>query len=453
MRTLWTVLIMFLGVAVKAQSPEEMIRAIYDEALTSPAAYDNLYYLCKHTRGRICGSPEAAEAVEFTRQCMLDLDVDTVYLQPLMVKRWVRGKEYASVHSQIYGSFELSVCALGMSGGTGSEGITGSIIEVKSIAELKALKPGRVEGKIVFYNRPMDPTLIETMSAYGKAVDQRATGPAEAEKMGAIAVLVRSMTTAKDDVPHTGSTYFAEGQPSIPALAVSTLDADQLSAWLTNDPSLSIHLISTCRQYPDIESFNVIGEIRGSVYPDQIITVGGHLDAWDTGEGAHDDGAGCIQSIEVLRLFKTLGIHPKRTLRAVMFMDEEVAQRGAQKYFELAKKNNEKNYAALEADRGALVPVGFGFTSTPEREDSLIALSKYFAPYGLSKFRRGGGGADIGPLGQLGTLMISYIPDEQRYFDFHHSANDNVEQVHPRELQLGSAAMASLIYLIDLFDL
>ncbi len=247
--------------------------------------------------------------------------------------------------------------------------------------------------------------------------------------------------------------YYKDGITQIPAVSVSTNDADLLSEWLRQDPELYLHFVSTCSNLSDETSYNVIGEIRGAEFPDQIITVGAHLDAWDSGEGAHDDGAGCIQSIEVLRLFKALGIQPKRTIRAVMFMDEEIGQSGARKYAELAGINRENHYAAIESDRGALTPMGFSFGAEGERLEHLLALQKYFDPYKMKDFRKGGGGADIGPLAAYDALLISFIPDIQRYFDFHHSPNDTFEQVNERELQMGSAAIAALIYLIDKYDL
>jgi carboxypeptidase Q len=222
---------------------------------------------------------------------------------------------------------------------------------------------------------------------------------------------------------------------------------------LKEDPELSLFIRTECQNYGEVVSANVIGEIRGSQYPDQIITVGGHLDAWDLGEGAHDNGAGCIQSIEVLRLFKELGIHPKRTIRAVMFMDEEIAQRGGAEYARQAELKGEKHYLAIESDRGGLLPVGIGVSTTPEKMKKIIGLKELFTPYGINWISEGGGGVDVNPLRKFGTPVGSVIPDSQRYFDYHHSANDTFDKVNIRELQLGSAAMAALVYLVDLYDL
>jgi hypothetical protein len=265
--------------------------------------------------------------------------------------------------------------------------------------------------------------------------------------------VVRSLTTSPDDFPHTGVMRYADSIPQIPAVAISTNGADLLSKELLDDPNLKFYFRTTCQTLADVTSFNVIGEIKGTEYPDEIIVVGGHLDAWDNGEGAHDDGAGCMQSIEVLRLFQKAGIKPKRTIRAVMFMDEEVAQRGGKEYAEMATLKNEKHYFALEADRGAFMPVGFGVSAPDERLEKILALQKYFEPYGINGFVKGGGGVDIGPLGKSGTPLSSYITDMQRYFDVHHSGNDTFEQVNFREFQMGSVAMASFIWLIDKYDL
>ena len=439
---------------INGQKDEVVIRSIFDEALTNHEAYENLRYLCKNTAGRIAGTPEAAAAVEFTKQVMSRMNLDSVYLQELIVPHWERGNfEYAMISSSKLGSARLNISALGKSIGTGETGITARLVEVKSFDELEQLGRKGIEGKIVFFNRPMDPKNIQTFQAYGAAVSQRTQGASEAARYGAIGAIIRSVTTARDDFPHTGVMYYKDGITQVPAVSVSTNDAGLLSAWLRQDPDLYLHFVSTCMNLPDETSYNVIGEIRGSEFPDQIITIGAHLDAWDSGEGAHDDGAGCIQSIEVLRLFKALGIKPKRTIRAVMFMDEEISQSGARKYAELAGINKENHYAALESDRGALTPMGFGFGAEGDRLEALLALQKYFDPYKMKDFRKGGGGADIGPLAAFDALLISFIPDIQRYFDFHHSPNDTFEQVNERELQMGSAAIAALIYLIDKYDL
>lgn len=442
-----------LSMGLMAQEPATVIKSIFDEALTDRTAYKNLEYLCKNTKGRIAGSPEAEKAVEFTRQALISAGADTVWLQKVQVPHWVRGKEKCSVTSSVHGKKDLAITALGLSVGTDAKGITSKVIEVHDFEELKTLGSEAIKGNIVFFNRPFDNKLVNPFSAYGGAVNQRGMGPSEASKFGAVAVIVRSMTNALDNFPHTGVTRYADNVNKIPAVAVSTLDADLLSQWLKTDASLKVHLISTCTNYPDIWSYNVIGEIHGSVKPHEFITVGGHLDAWDIAEGANDDGGGCIQAIELIRLYKKLAIKPKRTVRAVMFMNEEMTTTGGKTYAAEAKRKGEIHYAALESDRGVMSPRGFVFDADSAKLKTLQTLASWFAPYNIRDFEKGGGGSDIGPLKALGALQIGYMPDPQKYFWYHHSANDTFEQVNIRELQMGSAAIASLIYLIDLLDL
>ena len=436
-----------------SQEAEKIVRSIFDEALTDKTAYNQLKYICKNTIGRIPGSPAAAEAVEYTRQALIKAGADSVWLQKVPVPHWERGFEQCRMVSATMGSEELTIAALGLSEGTSAEGVLSKIIEVHDFNELKVLGKKNIEGKIVFFNRPVDNKLINSFAGYGGAANQRTQGASEAAKFGAVAVIVRSVTQALDDFPHTGVTRYEENVKNIPAVAVSTIDAELLSQWLKSDSELIIHLISTCKNFPDTWSYNVIGEIRGTQKPNEYFSVGGHLDAWDIAEGAHDDAGGCVQSIEMIRIFKKLGIRPKRTVRAVMFMNEEMTGTGGRVYADEAKRKGEIQYAALESDRGVLSPRGFGFDAEGARLEKLVGLASYFVPYNIRDFDKGGGGSDISPLKPQGTLLIGYIPETQKYFYFHHSANDTFEQVNLREFQMGSAASAALVYLIDLLDL
>nr|WP_036774966.1 M20/M25/M40 family metallo-hydrolase [Pontibacter actiniarum] len=432
------------------------IKKIYDNALTSFESYENLRYLTKQIGARLSGSPQAAAAVEWSRQVMEDMDLDRVYLQPVMVPHWVRGdKEIGRItNSKLIGTADAPICALGGSVGTGEAGLSAEVVEVKNFEELEKLGKKNVKGKIVFFNRPFDNTLVETMGAYGGAVDQRGGGPVAAAKLGAVGVLVRSMTNDFQDVPHTGNTRYADGVAKIPAAAISTNGAEQLSKLLKNDPNLKFYMRMTSETLPDVLSYNVIGEIKGTERPDEIIVVGGHLDSWDLGEGAHDDGTGCVQSIEVLRLMKDLGIKPKRTIRAVMFMNEENGLRGGLKYAEEAKSKGEKHIAAIESDAGGFTPRGFGIEGSDAQLQQVLTWKPLLAPYGLHNIGEGHGGADIGPLKGQGTVaLIGFKPDSQRYFDYHHTAIDTFEQVNRREVQLGAASMASLVYLLSEYGL
>ncbi|GHA72972.1 M20/M25/M40 family metallo-hydrolase [Pontibacter akesuensis] len=438
------------------QQDSVIIDKIYDNALTSYESYENLRYLTKQIGARLSGSPQAAAAVEWSRQVMERMDLDTVYLQEVMVPHWVRGdKEIGRItNSKLIGSADMNIAALGGTVGTGKQGLSAEVVEVKSFEELEKLGKKKVKGKIVFFNRPFDNTHVITGAAYGGAVDQRGGGPAAAAKLGAVGVLVRSMTNDIQDVPHTGSTRYEDGVAKIPAAAISTRGAEQLSSLLKDDPSLKFYMRMTSETLPDVLSYNVIGELRGTEKPDEIIVVGGHLDSWDIGEGAHDDGTGCMQSIEVLRLFNDVGIKPKRTVRAVLFMNEENGLRGGRKYAEVAKAKGEKHIAAIESDAGGFTPRGFGIDGNDGQYAKVLSWKPLLAPYGLHDLTRGGGGADIGPLKGQGTVaLIGFRPDSQRYFDYHHTVIDTFEQVNRREMQLGAASMASLVYLLSKYGL
>ncbi|MBT30870.1 MAG: peptidase M28 family protein [Thalassobius sp.] len=442
---------------LKAQDKNdaETIKNIFDEILTNDACYENLRYLTTQIGGRLSGSPQAAAAVDWTKEVMENYGFDTVFLQEVMVPHWVRGKKEIGriVGSEKMGSFDVAVCALGNSVGTGDEGVIANLVEVQDFEELKKLGKENIQGKVVFFNRPMDPTLIQTFQAYGGAVNQRGAGASEAAKYGAIGAIVRSMTTSSDDFPHTGSLNYALNVPQIPAIAISTKDADLLSKLLKDDTSLKFYFETHCEMKEEKLSHNVVGQITGSEFPEEYIAIGGHLDSWDMAQGAHDDGTGCMQSIEVLRAFKALGIKPKRSIRAVMFMNEENGLRGGLKYAELAKKNKEKHIAALESDSGGFTPKGFSIGGSDKVVKKVSAWSGLFKPYKIYEFEAGGGGADIGPLKAQDVPLFAFRPDSQRYFDYHHAANDTFDKVNKRELDLGAAAMTSLIYLIDKYGL
>ena len=451
--TLLSTLILIGGLA-KAQD-SLMIRKIYDEELVNGQCYGNLHYLCKNIGQRISGSANAQKAVEWGKKLMESYGFDKVYLQPVMVPHWVRGaKEEGAI---IKGDKKISVhiAALGMTVATPKNGLTAPIIELQSLKELETLGAGAIKGKIVFFNRPFDPRFIETLRAYGTAGDQRFAGPAAAAKFGAVGVIVRSLTESLDFYPHTGATAYTKDGVNIPAAAISTKDANTLSAMLKMKslPAVKFYFKQNCEHLPDAPSFNVVGEMTGSENPNKFITVGGHLDSWDLAEGAHDDGTGVMQSVEALRLLKATGYKPKNSIRAVFFINEENGDRGGIKYAELADQNKEEHIAAIESDLGGFTPRGFTFEGiSPARIEKISNnWSKLLAPYGSGLLTAGGGGSDIGPLAEKskGVVLIGFMPDSQRYFDVHHTPNDVFENVNKRELELGAASMASLMYLID----
>jgi hypothetical protein len=431
-----------------------MIKKISDEIFMNGQAYNNLRYLCKKVGPRLSGSPGAALAVEQTARMLREAGADTVYLQPCMVPHWVRGeKEIGKAVLTSGKSIPLNIVALGNSVGTAASGISAGIVEVKSFQELDALGADKVKGKIVFYNFRMDPRHINTFRAYGEAGVYRSQGPSKAAALGAIGVIVRTLSPVLDDNPHTGATRYDEDKPKIPAVAISTNGAVELSGLINAGKVKSVYIKTNCKMLEDVLSYNVVGEMRGSEKPEEVITVGGHLDSWDLAEGAHDDGTGCVQSIEIIRAFKAMGIRPKRSVRAVMFMNEENGLRGGTKYAEIARTEPRKFIMALESDAGGFTPRGFGFSASNTQNAKIRSWQPLFRPYGALEFNEGGGGADIGPLRPLGTALIGLNPDSQRYMDLHHARTDIFEAVSERELNLGTVVMAAMVYLVSEYGL
>ena len=455
MKKLFTLLscLLFLFLGFSQQNDAFIARRIADEIMTNSTAYENLRYLCKKIGPRLSGSSGAEKAVMATTQMLKDAGADTVYLQPCMVPHWVRGaKESGYILTTGRARYTLNLCALGNTVRTGAAGVKAQVIEVKAMQQLHQLGK-EVMGKIVFFNIPMNPTYIRTFRAYGEAGIGRRDGPAQAAKYGAIAVMVRSLASNIDAYPHTGATRYNDSFPKIPAVAISTKDAEWLSATLKSNKLVQAFFKTHCTTLPDAASYNVVGEIKGTEIPEEIITVGGHLDSWDLAEGAQDDGAGCVQSIEVIRAIKALGIKPRRTIRAVMFMNEENGSRGAQAYLDNAKAKKEKHLFALESDAGGFTPRGMGLDMPEDKRNRILNWKHLFVEYGVYDFFAGGGGADIGPLKQIGTALAGFSPDSQRYFDLHHAPNDVFEAVSKRELDLGAVNMTLLIWLVSEYGL
>lgn len=441
---------------VAQEQIEPTLKKIYQTALLDGQTYPWLAHLSNQIGGRLSGSLNAQRAVEWGKEELDALGLDKVWLQPVMVPKWIRGTfEYANIETSPGNTINVPVCALGGSISTPLTGIRAEVVEVQDFEELKALGEEQVKGKIVFYNRPMQADLINTFSAYSGCVDQRFSGSEEAARLGAVGVVVRSMNLRLDDYPHTGSMSYGDLslRERIPAAAISTNGAELLSSMLALNPKLKFYLKQNCKNLPDVQSYNVIGEITGSTYPEEIMVVGGHLDSWDLGDGSHDDGAGIVQSMEVLRIMKKINYRPKRTLRVVLYMNEENGQRGAAKYTELAQKNNENHVFALESDAGGFTPRGFSIDTTEQKLKTIQSWAPYFEPYLVHLFVKGGSGADIAPLKTADNVLAGLRPDSQRYFDFHHAANDTFDAINKRELELGAAAMASMVFLMDHFKL
>ncbi len=446
------------------QDDSAMIKRISDEILKNGRAYENLRHLTKQIGGRLAGSPQMAKAEQWGLKIMQESGADKAWMQECMVPHWVRGGKDEMWSNQLISAKNskmpdarlsrknYDIVALGNSVGTGPAGVTGEILIVNSFDELEKNKEA-VKDKIVFYNYRFNDTYVNTFLAYRDAGQYRGQGPSRASKYGAKAVIVRSMSHSTDNAPHTGATRYDSAYAKIPAVAIGLRDADWLAQQLKTG-KMTVSIKTNGKFLPDTIGHNIIGELRGTEFPDEVITVGGHLDSWDNCEGAHDDGAGCVQTMEILRAFKAIGYKPKRTIRFVLFANEENGLRGGAKYAEEAQKEGKKHILAIESDAGGFTPRGIGFTGSEDQFQKFMSWKSLIAPYGCSDFVKGGGGADIGALNRtLKTPMASLNPDTQRYFDIHHARTDVFEAVNKRELELGAVNMAALIYLADKYGL
>ena len=447
---------LFISKLLISQSEvEKNIKTLFKVSLTEGKSYQWLDHLSNKIGGRLSGSLNSQRAIEWSKNEFENFGLDKVYLQPVMVPKWIRGTfEYANIETSPGNTINVPVCALGGSISTPLGGLRANVVEVKTFDELSE-KKSEIKGKIVFFNRAMRADLVNTFEAYSEAVDQRIEGAKIAAKFGAVGVLVRSLNLKLDDQPHTGTMSYGDLPLSkrIPAASISTNGAELLSSMLSLNKNLKFYLKQNCKNLPDVKSYNVIGEIKGSKYPNEIMVVGAHLDSWDLGDGAHDNGAGVVQSMEVPRLLKKINYKPKRTLRIVLFMNEENGQRGAIKYSEESKMKNENHVFAIESDAGGFTPRGFCIDSKDNKFEIIRNWSNYLKPYFIHYFEKGVSGADISFLKNENNVLVGFKPDSQRYFDYHHSENDVFSSVNKRELELGAASMVSLIYLVDYFKL
>jgi carboxypeptidase Q len=422
--------------------------------LENSVCYEDLRVLCKTIGNRISGSDAAAKAVEWGKLALRNAGADKVYLQPVMVPHWVRGIEEFAITTKAGKKQAFHPLGLGNTIGTSVDGISNDVIEVRNMEELEKLGIENINGKIVFFNHPWNQHVSNPFNEYGNSVYYRWAGPSLAAKFGATACLIRSAGSGYDDFAHTGSMRYDSNFKKIPAMALSYKEANELEKLLRANNVAKGMLLSTSHFEADVLSYNVIGEINGSDLKDEIITVGGHLDSWDIGEGAHDDGAGCVQSIEVIRAMKKMGIKPRRTVRCVLFMNEENGLKGGNEYARLAVELKEKHICAIETDAGGFSPRGFSMSCSKAHRAKIQSWKKLFYPLGVYDFDEEGGGADIGPLhSKLGTPVMELSPDPQRYFDLHHTANDVFEQVNRRELSMGALVLASMVYMIGEYGL
>jgi len=431
------------------RSYQGTVDKLRETGLASERAYDILKRITS-VGPRLTGSPQAETAVGLSLRLMEEMGLAGVHAEPVEVGRWVRGDiaEAGIVASGARAAIPLSVCALGGSIGTPDEGISAPVIEVRSLAEL-ASRGKALEGKIVFFNRSMDRRFADPFAAYGGAVDQRVDGASAAARYGAAAVLVRSMTFREDRNPHTGLLQYEPGVPRIPAAAISAADAEMLSMLINRESGASVSLKMDCRDMGRVISGNVVGEIKGSELPGEVILLGGHLDSWDLSVGAHDDAAGCAAVLEALGLIKDLGLRPRRTIRAAFFMDEEFGGTGGRAYAGAPQRKGERHVVAAESDRGGFAPIGLAVGGGDQRlSEKLSAHQSLFRPLGVSFIVPGGGGVDVAPLVERGAAPAAVIVNSQAYFDVHHSSLDTDSSVHPRELELQAIILAAFAYIL-----
>ena len=428
------------------------IKKIANEVLTNGKAYDLLRQLTKTIGGRLTGSPQMYQAENWGLQAMKNSGADAAYLQECNVPHWVRGiGDKVAITAVNNKKIIKQIDATALGNSTGGN-VNAEIIAIENFKELEKRKD-EVKGKIVFYTAGFNSTNIRPTKSYGEAGIYRRTGASKAAKFGAVGIIIRSLTEATDNHPHTGTMTYNDSFPKIPAVALGLQDADYIAA-LTKKSTVKLSISTHGKMLADTIGHNVVAELIGTDFPNEFITIGGHLDSWDLAEGAHDDGAGVVHTIEVLRTLKALGYQPKHSIRFVLFANEENGLRGAEKYAAIAKEKNEKHIFALESDAGGFSPRGFGFTMSAAQLQKIQAWLPLLKPYGTEDLSAGGGGADIGPLNKIfGTPIAGLSPDSQRYFDVHHAKTDVFENVHKRELLLGAVNMTALIFLIDKYGL
>src|SRR5437588_2540685 len=435
-------------------SPQTLsdLKRLRDAALTSDYAYKQVAHLANNIGPRLTGSAQAAKAVEYVSNELKAIGCE-VQLEKVAVPQWVRGEETAAL-VQFPGMAEnttqkIVLCALGESVATPSEGITADVVAVRNFDELKAMSRRKAAGKIVLFNYPFDKQMAAEGrggEAYGEAVVYRADGPSAAARQGAVACLIRSVGGADYRLPHTGLTNYANDAPKIPAGAVPAEDADLIANLIQQGP-VKMKLVLAPQTLPDVESANVIADIKGSEHPEQMVIVSGHLDSWDLGTGAIDDGAGVAVSIEAANLIQKLHLKPKRTIRVIAWMNEENGEAGSKQYAKDHEKQISNHFAAMETDSGAGHPVGVSIKANPEVKKMFATVAKILKDSGagiLDLVEHCG--ADIEPLEKAGVPAFSPIQDNRFYFDYHHTAADTLDKIVPKELAENSAVIAVVAY-------
>ena len=434
-------------VAAGSVKPDPVQRII-EAGLRSDGAYRKLAWLCDRIGPRLSGSENLGKAVAWCADEMRRDGLANVRAEKVMVPHWVRGE--ASGRIVAPASHPMAILALGMSDGTPPSGITAEVVEAGSVDELKAMGD-RVKGRIVLFNKRIYANGGDDRG-YGSAVGLRFSGAAAAARVGAVAMMIRSLATADLRLPHTGAMAYEDDAPRIPAAAISPEDAELIHRFLAAGETVKVALTLSCKTLPDAESANVVGEIRGKEAPEEVVVIGGHLDSWDVGTGAHDDGAGCAISMEAMRLIRSSGLKPKRTIRVVLFTNEENGLRGGKAYAELHASALAKHVAAIESDSGGARPLGFGVSAGPGGADVVRRLAAPLARFAADDVQDGGGGADISPMGPAGVPQLGLRQDSTHYFDIHHTMADTLDKVDAHDLAMNATAMAVMAWQLANLD-
>lgn len=412
---------------------------IIGAALTSNKAYSRLAHLTDHIGHRLSGSKALERGIEWAIAEMKKDGFDNVRAEKVMVPHWVRGEE--SLEMLAPEPRKLRMLGLGNSLGTPANGTTAEAVVVRSFDELETLGE-RVRGKIVVYNVPF--------TTYGATVRYRSSGASRAARYGAVGALVRSVTPVSLQTPHTGGLIYDEKQPKIPAAALTIEGAELLQRMHDRGERITLRLKMEAKFLPDAESANVVAEIKGTERPDEVVLISGHFDSWDVGQGAHDDGGGCIVAWEAARLLKELGLRPRRTIRVVLYTNEENGLRGGNAYRDAHRAELSKHILAIESDSGVYRPEGIGLAATapPQARANLLAIMRLLAGIGADGVAANGGGADIGPIMREGVVGASLDVEGSRYFDIHHTAADTLDKIDPKDLALCVATMAVVAYTV-----
>ncbi len=407
------------------------------EALSSRFAWERLALLTDTFGHRLSGSKSLEDAIDWAVAEMKRDGLENVRKEPVKVPHWVRGRESAEIVSPRH--HPMVMLGLGNSVGTPAEGIEAETLVVRSFAELEAAG-SRARGRIVLFNVPF--------TSYGETVQYRSAGPSRAATLGALAVLVRSVGPAGLRTPHTGALRYAEGVPRIPAAAITVEDAERLQRMQDRGTMVRVRLKMEAKFLPDADSFNVVGEIRGSERPDEVVVVGGHFDSWDVGTGATDDGGGCVVTWEALRLMKKLNLRPRRTVRVVLWTNEENGLRGGLAYLERYRADLDKHVLMLESDSGVFRPAGFGFSGSDTARATIKEIATLLHGIQADRIGPSGGGADIGPMVEAGQIPAMSLDVDGNYFLIHHTPADTVDKINPEDMSRASAAIAVMAYVV-----